>query len=65
MPFARHLGEGLWELRLSGRDGIARVIYFTVHPRRVVLLRAFVKKTQKTPPKEIRLARQRARTLMI
>ena len=65
MAYAKYLGDRLWELRLSGRDGIARVIYFTVHPRRVVLLRAFVKKTQKTPRREIELARKRARTLMI
>ncbi len=63
MPYARFLGDGLWELRLSGRDGIARVIYITMKERRVVLLRAFVKKTQKTPAHELAIARQRMRTL--
>jgi phage-related protein len=64
-PYAKYLGEGLWELRLSGRDGIARVIYVTVSVKRMILLRAFVKKTQKTPPSEIRLARQRLKQLMV
>ncbi len=61
---AKYLGGGLWELRLSGRDGIARVIYVTVVIRRVVLLRAFVKKTQKTPKGEIEIARKRAKGLL-
>jgi hypothetical protein len=39
----------LWELRLTGRDGIARALYVTAIGRRVVVVRAFVKKTQKTP----------------
>ena len=55
------LEEKLWELRLTGRDGIARAIYLAASGQRVVILRAFVKKTQKTPRREIELARQRAR----
>jgi phage-related protein len=60
---AKSLGGGLWELRLTGRDGIARVIYLTLKDQRVVLLCAFMKKTQKTPLRELELARQRARSL--
>jgi phage-related protein len=60
---AKHLEEKLWELRLIDRDGIARVIYVTISARRVVLLRAFVKKTQKTPLAELRIAKTRARSL--
>ncbi len=55
-PYAKHLTGRLWELRLTGRDGIARSIYVTASGRRVVVLRTFVKKTQKTPPREIRIA---------
>ena len=44
-----------------GRDGIARAIYVTATGRRVVILRVFVKKTQKTPAHELELARQRAK----
>jgi phage-related protein len=53
----------LWELRLTGRDGIARALYVTAIGRRVVVVRAFVKKTQKTPRSEIELALQRAREI--
>ena len=57
----KHLEDRLWELRMSGRDGISRAIYVTAQVRRVVILRAFIKKTQKTPPRELALARQRAK----
>lgn len=59
----KHLEGKLWELRIIGRDGIARVIYVTLTDRRLVLLRAFVKKTQKTPLAELELARSRAKSL--
>lgn len=51
----------LWELRITGKDGIARAIYVTASGPRVVILRIFVKKTQKTPQRELELARRRAR----
>jgi phage-related protein len=53
----------LWEIRLTGRDGIARALYVTAGDRRVVVLRVFQKKTQKTPRREIELALQRAKEL--
>ena len=55
-PYAKHLSGKLWELRLKGRDGIARSIYVTASGERVIVLRTFVKKTQKTPPREIDIA---------
>jgi phage-related protein len=60
-PHVKHLEGKLWELRLTGRDGIARALYVTATGRRVVVVRAFVKKTQKTPRAEIELALGRAR----
>lgn len=54
-------GDGLFELRLSGSEGIARVFYCTLVGRRIVMLHSFVKKTQKTPPKERRIAETRMR----
>jgi hypothetical protein len=48
-------------MRLRGRDGIARPLYLTATGRRVVILRVFTKKTQKTPRCEIELAGQRAK----
>src|SRR5579883_2061977 len=62
-PHVKHLEGKLWELRLTGRDGIARALYVTAVGRRVVVVRAFVKKTQKTPRSEIELALRRAREI--
>jgi phage-related protein len=56
----KHLEGRLWELRLNGRDGIARAIYVTAAGKRVVVVRAFLKKTQKTPRRELDVARRRA-----
>ena len=60
-PYIKHLEDRIWEMRLRGRDGIARALYVTARERRVVILRVFGKKTQKTPHREIELARQRAK----
>jgi phage-related protein len=62
-PHVKHLEGKLWELRLTGRDGIARAFYVTAIGRRMVVVRAFVKKTQKTPRSEIELALQRAKEM--
>lgn len=48
---------------MKGRDGISRAIYVTASGKQVVIVRAFIKKTQKTPQREIRLALQRAKEL--
>ena len=60
-PYIKHIENRIWEMRLRGRDGIARALYVTATGRRVVILRVFTKKTQKTPRREIELARQRAK----
>lgn len=60
MPYIRNLDKKLWEIRVSGRDGIARGIYVVATGKRVVVVHVFIKKTEKTPPAAIRLARQRA-----
>jgi len=57
----KHLEGRLWEFRITGRDGISRAVYVTALVRRVVIVRVFVKKTQKTPQRELELARQRAK----
>jgi len=59
-PYVKHIEGDLWEIRLKGKDGIARALYVTARPKRVVVVRVFVKKTQKTPRKEIKLALKRA-----
>ena len=60
-PHVTHLRDKLWEMRMSGRDGIARAIYLTAKGRRVVIVHAFTKKTQKTPTQAIWLAQERSR----
>ncbi len=56
-----HLEDKLWELRIRGRAGIARAIYVATAGQRAVIVRVFIKKTQKTPRPELELARKRAR----
>jgi phage-related protein len=58
-PHTRAMGGGLFELRLKGRDGIGRVFFCTAVGRRIVMLHAFVKKSPRTPRRELDLARQR------
>jgi len=60
-PYVKHLEGPLWEMRMRGRDGIARAAYVTASGQRVVVVRVFQKKTQKTPRREIELALMRAR----
>jgi phage-related protein len=60
-PHVRHIRGQLWEIRLKGKAGIARALYVTAKEQRVVILRAFVKKTEKTPTSEIDLALKRAK----
>jgi phage-related protein len=60
-PHVKHLTGRLWEMRLKGRDGISRAIYVTATGRRVVVVRAFIKKTQTTPRNELELAMKRAK----
>ncbi|NBC37746.1 type II toxin-antitoxin system RelE/ParE family toxin [Novosphingobium sp. FSY-8] len=58
-PYVKHLEGKLWEMRMTGRDGIARAIYFTASGKRVIIARVFAKKTQKTPRSEIETALRR------
>jgi phage-related protein len=59
MPHTRAMSDGLFEVRIKGKEGIARVFYCTLIGQRIVMLHGFVKKTDKTPPKELKLARER------
>lgn len=62
-PHTKHLEGRLWEIRLSGRDGIARAAYVVATGKRVVVVHVFTKKTQKTPRRDIELALRRARDI--
>lgn len=62
-PHVRHVRGPLWEIRLKGKSGIARALYVTAKEQRVVIVGAFIKKTEKAPTGEIDLALQRAKEL--
>src|SRR5260221_13721779 len=62
-PHVDHIRGAIWEIRLKAKAGIARALYVTVHPQRVIIVRVFVKKTQQTPNSEIDIALERAKEL--
>ena len=59
LPHSQSMGQGLIELRCRGQEGIGRVFYCTAVGRNIIILHSFIKKTQETPEKELRLARKR------
>ncbi len=59
LPHIRPLESKLWEMRMTGRDGIARAVYAAVHGKRLLVLHVFVKKTQTTPRSAIETALKR------
>jgi phage-related protein len=59
MPHTRAMGEGLFELQLKAAEGIARIFYCTMVGKKIMILHQFIKKTNKTPPKERAIARRR------
>ena len=60
MPHTRGMGDGLFELRVKGKEGIARVFYCTMVGKQIIILHSFVKKTEKTPQKELKIAKKSA-----
>lgn len=62
-PHTEAFGGGLFELRLRGQEGIARVFFCTLAGRRIVMLHSFIKKTQKTPLREIHIAESRMKEI--
>ena len=64
LPHSRAIGDGLFELRPRGRSGIGRAFYCFLMGKRVVVLHAFVKKSQQTPDKELNMARKRLKEVM-
>lgn len=62
-PHTKAFGNGLFELRLKGAEGIARVFFCTIVGRRIVMLHCFVKKTNKTPLRELEIAQIRLKEI--
>ena len=63
MPFTRSMGDGLFEIRSKGREGIGRAFFCTLVGEEIVILHAFIKKSDKTPQKELATARRRLREI--
>jgi phage-related protein len=63
LPHTDAFGGGLFELRLKGVEGIARVFFCTMVEQEIIMLHSFIKKAQKTPAKELKLAKQRMKEL--
>jgi phage-related protein len=61
MPHTRAMGVGLFEVRAKSSEGIGRVFYCTMVGRRIMILHAFIKKTEKTPVLDLEIARKRSR----
>lgn len=62
-PHVKHIEGRIWEMRLKDRGGILRALYVAASGRRVIVVRVFVKKTEKTPWREIELATERAKSI--
>ena len=65
LPHTDSFGGGLFELRLKGAEGIARVFFCTLVDKDIMMLHCFVKKSQKTPAKELNIARNRLQEIKI
>jgi phage-related protein len=63
MPHTRAMGDGLFEVRAKAGEGIGRAFYCTMVGKRIVILHGFVKKTDKTPTKDLKIARDRLKEL--
>lgn len=63
MPHTRGMGGGLFELRLKAAEGIARIFYCTIVGREMVILHQFIKKTEKTPTRELATAKRRMKEI--
>jgi len=64
MPHTRSIENGLFELRVKSKEGIARAFFCTKVGKRIVVLHVFIKKTQKTPKKELKIATKRMQEVL-
>ena len=64
MPHTRSMGNRLFELRVRGAEGIARALYCTLVDQRIIVLHVFIKKSRKTPRRELDVARRRLKEVL-
>lgn len=58
-PYSKHIDDGIFEIRCKVGNNISRVLYFFYFDGKIILTNGFIKKTQKTPKREIELAKKR------
>ena len=63
MPLTRAMGDGLFEIRVRANEGIGRAFFYVLINQEIVILHEFIKKTNKTPHKELEIARGRLKEL--
>ena len=63
LPHTDAIGGGLFELRLQGAEGIARVFFCTLVEKEIAMLHSYIKKSQKTPDKELKIAKFRMKEI--
>jgi phage-related protein len=64
LPHTKPLEKGLFELRVKGKEGIARVFFCIKIGKKIIMLHSFIKKSQKTPKKEIKTAKSRMKEVL-
>jgi phage-related protein len=64
MPYTRPMGSGLFEIRARGKEGIGRALYCALPGKKLMVLTAYIKKTQKTQKRDIDLAHKRMKEVM-
>ena len=64
LPHTKPIDNGLFELRVKSKEGIARVFFCTKIGKKIIMLHSFIKKSQKTPKKEIKIAKIRMSEVM-
>jgi phage-related protein len=63
LPYTRPFGDGLFEIRAKGAEGIGRAFFCSLTGRKIVILHGFIKKTQQTPAKDLKTARKRLKEI--
>lgn len=63
LPHSRAMGDGLFELRCKGEEGISRAFYCAMVGKKIIVLHSYIKKTQETPDSELKTARKRLKEI--
>jgi phage-related protein len=64
MPHTRSMGEALFEVRVKAAEGVGRAFYCALAGKRIVVLHSFVKKSERTPARELKVARDRMKEVL-